>query len=122
MTRVDLVTGTGPLAAPQEVAPTSGVAGAASLRPAAAPVAPAVPVEIGHVVGAAFERIRDLARANPEVEASTWVREAVASTLEAHLPSLGLSARDRLAGQIAQVLLDDPGTRQRLARLLGDPA
>jgi len=119
MTRVDLVSGNLPATATDGVNPASGAFAPVSVGAAAAISAPSASTA---VVGAAFERLRDVARAHPGASPETWVREAVAATLEARLPALGGAVRGRLAEQIAQALLEDPGTRQRLARLMGEPS
>jgi hypothetical protein len=119
MTRVDLVSGALPATATDGVKPTPGALAPAAVGAVAAPAAPSAPAA---VLGAAFERLRDVARAHPGASPETWIREAVTATLETRLPTVGGAVRGRLADQITQALLDDPGTRQRLARLLGDPA
>jgi hypothetical protein len=120
MTRVDLLSGALPATSPEAVNPAS--AAAASTAPVGLATTAAVPSGPAAVIGAAFERLRDLSRAHPDVEPSQWIREAVATTLEAQWPTLGTLARGRLADQITQALLADPATRQRLARLMGEPA
>jgi hypothetical protein len=74
------------------------------------------------VMAAAFERLRASAALAPNTPVEHLVGEAVRSSLEAQFAGLGDALQQKLAGQITQILLDDPGTRLRLERLMGTQA
>lgn len=93
-----------------------GVGAAGGLPPVAQSVAaPAA----NQVVAAAFERLRGAAVQHPGTPVERLVSEAVGATLETQLGELTLPLRERMTGQITQVLLDDPVLRARLDRLMG---
>ena len=83
---------------------------AAALATAAAPNA---------VVAAAFERLRGAARIQPDTSVELLVGEAVRATLDSEFGGVAALVRQRVAGEITQVLLDDPTLRVRLERLMG---
>lgn len=101
------------------VAPLDAAAGAA----ATAATAPAAHAALApQVMTAAFERLRGASLASPGVAVEHLVGEAVRASLDAQLGAVSARVREQLGGQITQILLDDPGTRLRLERLMGAPS
>lgn len=104
---------TDPSAAPASAARAPATASAAAVAQAAA---------VPQVMAAAFERLRATGPLAPNTSVEHVVGEAVRASLDAQFAGLGEGVRQKLAGQITQILLDDPGTRLRLDRLMGTNA
>jgi hypothetical protein len=100
-------------------APTSAARGAAA-APAATAVSQAA--ALPQVMAAAFERLRATGPLSPNSSVEHVVGEAVRASLDTQFAGLGEGVRQKLADQITQILLDDPGTRLRLDRLMGTNA
>lgn len=90
---------------------------APAAAPAAAPLAQAAAAP--QVMAAAFERLRASGPLAPGTSVEHAVGAAVRESLDAQFAGLGEGVRQKLAGQLTQILLDDPGTRLRLERLMG---